>query len=307
MNSKQSVKRRHRPVTPADSQEWFRQYEGGRSVADIARSDERDPRTVRKGIASVQAEVEKTAVRREAMKDALKRHLGRLIEDIDLLGRRAGSKAAPSLDNLWTPGGGPWELLPYRFSVSTAGEDEIRVRYEAEGSAGWAMLQSHFEREPVWKRFDDWKSSVARLSTRLIDLKHSLTGRLESMAGLKPGGEDVPGLEVGGVRELHQAVINKAYGRTPDFAAVLSSMKTTASGVNVGGQLLVAMPEDPDQLADHIRRKLGSQDLAGEIDSLQTAAEQVLETGSALATEVEYIVAVPFPGGECRACRRLGH
>ena len=95
VNPQMPPKRRRRSVTPADSHRWFEAHDRGESLAQIARREDRDQRTIRKGIASVQAGLETTAARRDAMRDALKEHFRRLIDDVAVLGRRAALNSPP--------------------------------------------------------------------------------------------------------------------------------------------------------------------------------------------------------------------
>ena len=306
MNSDNPRRRQRRPVTPADSKSWFEALERGESLAQIARTEGRDPRTIRKGIGSVQANVEKTLVRREAMKEALRFHYGRLIDEVTVLGRRAAPGAVPTIENLWDSDEGPWRLLPFEFMVVPVGDGTLTGRYESEGSAGWTMLKSHLGRDPVWRRFDDWKAAVGILCEQMISLKRQLAAMLEEMSGFPVSNANSPRVNISGARQIHEAIVNQAFRTVPDLNAVMGSLQAVDNGVGIFNYLLIVGSEDPESLATKVRGALETPEFTDTVDGVALVADQVRQSGSALATEVEYVAAVPFPGGECRACRRLG-
>ncbi len=126
------------------------------------------------------------------------------------------------------------------------------------------------------------------------------------MSGFPLGNENTPRVNISGARQIHEAVVNQAFRSVPDLKTVVGSLQAVDNGVGTSNHLLIVRSEDPESLATKVRGALETPEFTDTLDGLALVADQVRQSGSALATEVEYVAAVPFPGGECRACRRLG-
>ena len=298
--------RRRRPVTPGDAQQWAEWLEQGQSVSQIARQEEHDPRTVLRAIDLVQAEVEIRAIRREAMKTAMAHHFDALLDTLGRIGKRASDPRTPSFDPPLPTREGAARIRPCGFDLSWSAEGEPVVRHSDEGTARWNMLKSHLAAQPVWNHFGAWRLRVEEVAVQAFDLLRMLVAALGSWARHGAGQDDEAIIEIPGLRLLFEAAVQQASGEGARVESALQALKRDEQGVRVEGRLLVSSPDGGSGSLEELREILLNERFQTRIDALAAAVEACRAEGAELATEIEFVTAVPYLGGECRACARLG-
>ncbi len=132
-------------VSAAIRKEWLNRHEeGGESAAAIAREDNFDPRTVRKGIEWARSEQEVLSVRHTVLSTALTDHYHDLIDHAQRLDNVLAKETPKSISS---------DLLDHPM-------------HEA--------LKEHLPGAPLWKNLSEWIELVARYEQVTSELEESI-------------------------------------------------------------------------------------------------------------------------------------
>ena len=305
-NSQRKTRRTRRSVAPGDARRWLGEFEAGKSVAAIAREEERDPRTVSRAIRSLQADVETREVRRHALRSALAHHFESLLVPLSDMKARAEDSGTPAFVPLLPLDSKPQRLEPYGFRLGWGPDDEPQTSYEAEGSTVWEMLESHLEKHPIWKQINAWRNAAEELAQLQYGLLIKLESAVKSITGYDVRRDGGDGIEKAGLRALYDAAVGEAAGERTSLKSAVSKLKPKDTGMWIGDRLLVQGQGDHPGAAERLRTELTGESFGSLINALRQATDETREKGRYLAREIEYAVAVPYLGGECRACKKLG-
>ncbi|MBI4307143.1 MAG: hypothetical protein HY678_12570 [Chloroflexi bacterium] len=295
-----------RRTTDEEAADWRDRYEAGESFARIAGSVQRSPHTVKSGVQRAQAAQERTAVRREAMKEAFRAHLNELLDLLGAIGREFEDVTVPvvGLRGRTRETGKPFGP----FNIPDIDAEDIQVVLDIEGALNWGLLIEHLGRDAAMRAIGQVKKIAATLANCEIDLRKSLEAKLTEATGLGIHASD-PGkawISRAGVAEVLNASCQAAAGRDSRLRSMAANLRPQDKSIMYGSVLLVLGLDDPEGLLPSIVVVL--KDVPGMVEYgrlRSVVSDYAAATGKA-ADEIGVLRSAHFVPGECRACRRLG-
>ena len=280
--------------------EWLEHYEQGESEISIARGAHCDVRTVKKGIEQARLERDAAAARADLIREALRKHQGRLLSIIDEI----VSKLAISYSD---SGLLDWNVARSQESEAIPADLQLGSEHTQE----WGLLQEHLKGDPMWKALAQRKGALATFLNAKWTFRRKALALLESRTGTKLVDDRAavlpPVAYISSMGPLFfEAAIREClaipYGRDLE-----RDINIDADRGIVYGRTVIA--EVPGKEEDWKRNVLAAlKELLASPEALEAAKtygelEEYTERARNAAQEVHLVGMVP---SRCRVCRRLG-
>lgn len=301
-------------ISIIEKREWLEDYESGKSELDIARSKNRDTRTVKKALDDARRDRDARYARSELMKDALRSHQDALEKELIGLIRSLESHRNDFAPLSWNQGvksiftwDGRVEDLGYitGFSSRRRGGNIKAVPTSID------LLRQHLKGDKVRNTLIQWEKAYLSHIAARVSLQRKVMAILRDKTGYelfdKPS-EPPPYLfsyTAGSI--LYQDIVGLAVGLHTKSDLEKDIIADNQDGtVKYHGSILARAPGKERSCRDNIleayRELLKSAEyrLAGnsyqELDKLAVKAMQAIEE----------IVLLGYIPGQCRVCQRLG-
>jgi hypothetical protein len=301
-------------ISIIEKREWLEDYESGKSELDIARSKNRDTRTVKKALDDARRDRDARYARSELMKDALRSHQDALKKELMGLIKSLESHRNDFAPLSWNQGvksiftwDGRVEDLGYitGFSARRRGGNIKAVPTSID------LLRQHLKGDKVRNTLIQWEKAYLSHIAARVSLQRKVMAILRDKTGYelfdKPS-EPPPYLfsyTAGSI--LYQDIVGLAVGLHTKSDLEKDIIADSQDGtVKYHGSILARAPGKERSCRDHIleayRELLKSAEyrLAGnsyqELDKLAVKAMQAIEE----------IVLLGYIPGQCRVCQRLG-
>lgn len=155
---------------------WLKEYEEGKSVAQIAREHGHALQTIARGIEEARQVIVMRQAERELVKDTLVKHQNRLINEIDKLRPLIQIPSARIML--------PWRNL-YRQEIYFEGgkatverNDELCVNdlvLDIERDSEWPLVRQHLKRDAFWRKYRQWQQAISKDLEARVSLKVKLS------------------------------------------------------------------------------------------------------------------------------------
>ena len=271
-------------VSAAIRKEWLKRHdEGGESAAAIAREDNFDARTVRKGIEWARREQEVLSVRHTVLSTALSEHYHDLIDH------------AQRLDN----------VLAKETPKSISGDVLDHPMHEA--------LKEHLPGAPLWKNLSEWIELVARYEQVTSELEESIKAGFKGFEYDFRKSRNDKGLEekslpysiIKAISLLAQDPQNR-WGGVRFRQVAGESPKQMSMGlyeVSRGDYLLASLPlEEVDKFKSDYFRVLDQMDESEKAYNLRAAVRDIGSLTPVLRKELALIIWRKIVPGRCKFC-----
>lgn len=163
---------------------WLEKYEKGETVAQIARKESRDPRTITKGIEEVTKAVRLASAEAEMLRSALFRHQDQLISV--LKGISAMLVLPPQNLGLLEQADGlfaPIPLIGARLDHISA--EKMTLKIHDEDKLEWGLLQEHLRKDKLWEGQKKWQNILIDHIQAVWEFKQKIKTQLEEETKLK--------------------------------------------------------------------------------------------------------------------------
>ncbi|MEE8471014.1 MAG: hypothetical protein V3S51_06770 [Dehalococcoidia bacterium] len=258
------------------AREWLRQHQQeGRSIAEIARHSERDERTIKKHLETVQHADEAREARHAVFKEALQKHY----EDVCSFAERL------------------------RADISR--EPPVHMAPFLRDDAMWTALRSHLPRSPLWKGLGNLDTTVDRLeeskSLAKARVEREVRSRTEEELVGSGGG---PGLAQGFVDAIASHLIASARGQR-GLEGIRHLRKEAPEGVSLQlgpytlGVFDAQRVPDMELLCSDLMREATEWE---EYDALCRVTQENLRLKRALEDELTTILLRRIVPGKCQYC-----
>jgi len=260
-------------VTQALRREWLRRYQEGETPKEIAKSEEADPRTVRKQIALAQQNLELVEARAHVLRNALERHYE------DLCRFASELKAA--------------FYLPTTLGSAAGGLSDYHLQNPL-----LAALQEHLPRSPLWRDIASWDEARQAYPTSVQDL----TKRIRREVTAAGGFSEAAGMP--DITRLYEAVED-------DFGYHMLAVLRGEKGIVITGGSkgvaeirfrrteLLGLPQKKQARLASLLIKAQEWD---EFKALTEAIKRLNQARKAISLEADTIALRRVLAGRCRYC-----
>lgn len=282
---------------------WFEKFEGGESIAKLARDNKRDPRTVQRAVEEIRLQRQTYQAQTELLKEALKQHQNDLFE---VLGD-AIALLGPLPFSLELHHAGVAPPSPLKFGGWTAqfnGHRYVELDLEVEEEYAFELLKEHLGRDRAFVLLKRWKQTVLDELNAQLDLRNVLEQIIVEELKLTIG-QDVrlPGMiRPSTLSQLFSSSISHLYDENskPEPVLVSGQEGEFFLGGSTGGRL----PSDSHDLLERIQslpKRLSEEPQAKGLRKSHEACNQAAKSAKQSFREIQ---AAHFVPNSCPACRR---
>lgn len=302
-------------IPGAKKEQWFEEYQNGKTEAAIAREHGVDRRTIFKAIEDVSRKREAQAARASLLYDVLRNHQNDLLHVIGEVLQKIEVPLPSTPEITWDS-----RILSPSATESairhSAGDDyysNINNYLSHETKDEWSMLKEHLKDDPFSKALMVWRSNLVDYLPAKIDLERTVMELLEEETGCIPGYESdaLPFVYASSTATLvYNQAVNIALGKHDDVdleSSIKVNRKNGEVRYGTARSLLGKAPvKDAERLKKGIleasRKLQTSPELIRFATTHKTLTESVVRANQA-GKEIILLGMVP---GKCRICRRLG-
>ena len=280
------------------ARKWLERLEAGETEAQIARSERKDPRTVTRAMEEVRRERDMSAIRREALKEAFRRHQDQLL---DLLANVQGSlELSPQDINLLAPGSRQPEVIRVLGNkVRTSIDSEPKVTTRAEDSLPWQLLREHLVGDPLWRQWEAWKRALYRIVQSHLALSDAVADALSRSVKSSMPPESA--------HQVYRLAIEEAVSASGTLAAAAGSVEIDDATDQVSlysDDVSWSFGKGPELLQE-LRDVMTSLAESNEVVLLRSAYQATSDASRSVRQTVDLIRAGWYVPGKCQACDRL--
>jgi len=300
-----------RIISMVKKREWLKAYEEGQSQAWIASKDNRDTRTVKKGIGEARLERDASLARAELIKEALHKHNEALLEITRGL---LSIIKPPSPDQTI-----PWKSQPSSGSIRIEGGNvpyehwpELKVMdvtLDEERKAEWELLKEHLKLDPMWRLLSQWKKVLATHLEARIVMSLKLADLLKEKTGYQLADRPVDGPFVysDSVDSLSPRMIARSQ-KLIDTDTLKRSIIADPDmrGVTCGGVILAHTPGREEECRKNILEALSELEVSQEMMSIKETYQVTEDLAAKARRAAQELLMLGLVPGQCRVCQRLG-
>lgn len=291
--------------------EWLKEYEDGKSAADIARDQGRALKVIKRGIEEARADRDGIFARTEIVKEALIKHQKQLMEIIKRL--MALTEGLPADIELRREKGGslaPIPLLAGRIVYNSV--DGLTVELSDELTPYWGLLKEHLKRGRIWSATEGWKKSAAVHMKARSNLELGIRLLIQSKTGLpvatsEPTAEEDHLIYPFTVRLFYEVNIRKLLG-IPDETNPQDTLVATPDGYvlhgNNGSKLAYCLGKQ-QECRDALVRAFNKIKALPEVEMVTATDMELKKAGAKLKKHLEDFVLMGMVPGRCRICSRI--
>lgn len=291
---------------------WLDDYEGGKSVATIAKANRRDTRTVKKGIEEARRERDIRIARTELVKGALQRHHNNLLEELQQILSLLRLPPEDAVPLSWHRGTDSiFPETPRGDQGRAAVAADASAREAAAGNVGRGLLGEHLKGDRIWKLLARQREDASRHLASRIDLQRKTVTLLEEKTGYKvvDRAEASPpflySYTAGDL--LFKAARRRAFGIRDTVGLEADIVAEAARGyVTYHSSILAEAPGGEEVCRGHLIEAL--RELLGvpELSQVALTYRQLEESTAKARQAIEQLLALGLVPGQCTVCRRLG-
>jgi len=294
-----------RVIPYMQKEEWFEEFEKGKTVSRLATLYKRDPRTIERGIEEVRQMRQVQKVRVNLLEEAMRKHQESLLDLLSEGAQRAGPLPL-HIDEIYTAKSPPTPLgLDGKQAIA------IDVRYDqvilaVEESHRWELLRQHLRRDRLYTHLRHWKQTMlAELNIRW-GLKLRVQEKLTDELGFTISEDSiVPGtLRPACLFEITKSVFSTTLEETTPHPLRLTEGAAGEFFVNdsTAGRLSNTQGA---KLADirRISEEVSGEPLASDLRSCRKQAVSAAAEAKRAFDEIRLSFYIP---GICDSCQRYG-
>lgn len=291
-------------ISMKEAKDWYRRHEDGERLPDIARSVKRDVRAVKQWVGKVAAEVERNAVRREAMKDAFGRHLTSLMTVVASVRSAAGDREIPMLGPtsvVFHPGRRERSLGPFNLDLDG---DRLRAAWGMVEETDWKLLTEHIGKDRFVKAISNWTNAAEELANRQLTLASTVRRHVERGTGLTVTDDSPdPHATKAGIDMIFQRMVKAL--QTDDGSRLRWELKLRGDCVDLGPVMIATGMSGPAARVKGVESELGKLGDGNGYTTLNAAWKSYSQAAKVVEEESAILASTGFLPGECRACERL--
>ncbi|MCP4609056.1 MAG: hypothetical protein GY845_10135 [Planctomycetes bacterium] len=302
-------------IADAKKEQWFDEYQNGKTEAAIARGHSVDRRTIFKAIEDVSRKREAQAARASLLYDVLRNHqndllyvLGEVLQNIQV---PLPSIPEVAWDSKILSPSATESAIPNNAGDNYYSNIENYLSYETKDE--WSMLKEHLKDDPFWKALMVWRSELVAYLPAKIDLQRAVMALLEKETGCKPGYESdtLPYVFASSTATLvYNQAINIALKKR-DEVSLESNIKINRKNGEVrygtARSLLGKAPvKDADKLREGILETSRKLQTSPDLSHFVATHKTLTESGARASQAGKEILLLGMVPGKCRVCRRLG-
>ena len=289
----------------AKKEEWFEAFEQGATVASLASSHKKDPRTIQRGIEEVRHRRLANEVRTGLLREGLRRHQ----EDLLSLVGRVADVARPlpvHIDPIYRRHTALPELDMTGFNVVVQDGSYSEVRLDVEREFHWQLLKAHLGHDKAYTYLGHWKTAVLdELNTR-ITLMDRITQVLTQDLGITvdPSAQQPGHVSPLCVYEIAKALFGRALRESPPYKLEVTIVE--AGELFMNNQLCGQLRDSNTMVLAEIRNlpeKLAKEDASASTLELHRMATEQAERARQAFLEIRASYYLP---GKCASCGRYG-
>lgn len=295
-----------RKITPAQVNEWVKDFDAGKSSTSIAHAYKKDPRTVEGHIEAALRQRDLDHSKRQMLSEALRRHQ----EDLESVLRDLLNVLGPA--ELSVDGLGMYDgyRLPVPSPWASGNAPGREVKLEFKDKRQWELLRQHLPKDDLWPRLARWEADVtAVLEARETFWQKAISeGEKRTLLKLAPDGPE-PHLGFGFLKGVADAVLRPLQGR-PVEVMDRKRFRTEQDGIvryEGDSSLRLARPKkQPESVIDAFLSARTEATSWTEAERVRSAYASLQGSTALLKRTAEDILLLHFIAGRCDICERLG-
>jgi hypothetical protein len=298
-----------RKISMKVKKKWLEMFEAGKTEAQIARAEKRDPRTIANGIEEATQARRIANIEEDMLRKAIFEHQDQLrdaLREIALIFRippynlELREKRDGTLADIPVSGG----------LVKTISGDQMVLEAEAEKKLEWELLQEHLKQDNIWDYLKKWRLALLDYIMARWHFKQSIKNLLEN-EGLKYKQKRTD-LEsdyfLPAVVDLFEEVAVKKLLNIPDETNLETRIEAGDDGFirhGPGGTELAHFRNTPE-CRDKIVSVFMSLPQTPEASGVKNTYYQLVEITNKAKRELDELLLLNLVMGKCKVCRRLG-
>jgi hypothetical protein len=297
-----------RKFDDSKKKEWLEFYDQGKSEKWIANRAGCDVRTVKNSINEARLKRDVVIARMELVKDALRKHQDRLLEELD---RIMAGLVIPEKD---------FTVLSWHHGENSILDDtgEQMKLESGQDSTMRRLLKEHLRQDKLWRVLAQWEKTKANhLAARVVFQRRTATVLQEKTSYKLIDGDGPPPFLCSYIAGplVYKAAIDMASAAPEEKTqeSVIENVETAISvNTNNGNvlfenRLILAVAPGSEQrtkqhLLDALRDLAESPEVKAVVETNQ-ALEQITAKAREVVENIRLLGLVP---GQCEICRRLG-
>ena len=301
-------------ISITQKREWLEEYESGKSEFEIARSNNRDTRTVKKALDDARRDRDARYARSELMKEALRSHQDTLKTELAGLVKGLEAHRDDFVPLSWNRGAksiltwdGRVEDLGYIPGISAGGrKSDIRA-----ASTAVDLLRQHLKDDRIRSTLVQWeKACITHVAAR-VSLQRKVITMLRQKTGYEAFDrppESPPYLfSYTAGSTLYQAVIRLALGLGTKSDLEEDIVADGRDGtVRYHNSILAKAPGNERRCWDGILEAHRELVMSEEHRLVQSSYRELDRLAIKARQLAEDIMLLGYTPGQCRVCRRLG-
>lgn len=290
---------------------WLKDFEEGKSEANIARDSQKALNVVKRGIQKAKLEHDGANARSEIIKEALVNHQKQLLGIVARV--LSALEVPPSNLELRREKNGALAPIPLPAAlVKYEPSKGLIVELSDENAPQWELLKEHLKRNRLWSALEQWrKALVSHIKSRL-DLERKIAMMLESETGLRVLGEIPDDKKTSfvfpaTVKLFYGVAINKALG-IPDETNPQERIIATADGYVLhgeGGTKLAYYPGRQEECRDKIIKVFNKIPDAPEFGNIPASTDDLRSAIKKAKQPLEDVHLLGLVSGQCRICSQV--
>ena len=239
-----------------------------------------------------------STIRREALKEAFRRHQDQLLDHLTEVERTL--ELPPREIGLLAPGSRQPEVVRVLANaVRTSGKSGQEVTTRPEESLMWHLLREHLAGDPLWRQWEAWKRALSRVVQSHLALSDAVAETL--------GASVTAPILPDSAHQVYRLAIQEAVSASGALAAAADSIDIDEATGQVSlyhEEVSWTFGQEPE-LLQGLRGAMAGLADSNEVLLLRSAYDAAADAAQRARETMETIRAGWYVPGKCRACDRL--